>query len=137
MWLTVDIHGDYAPEVLVRPVLERAVAWIHYGEVGVSSQTIWECLAPKECLLNPFSKNHRLPFHPHTPCDGSDFRRCWLLFRLIPEWRPRLPEVVAKHPGWKRLVEHWDELEKLYIKEREQGYSKTFNDRLHEVMGWK
>ncbi len=132
-----DIYGNYTAVTLARPVLKRAVAWLRWGEVGLSSKTIWDCLAPKELRLNPFRKEHVEPSRPSVPCDISDFRRCWLLLRLIPEWQTRLNEVAEKHPAWKALVEHWNELEKLYIKEREQGYSKTFNDRLHEVMGWK
>ena len=132
-----DIYGEYTAVTLARPITERAVAWLRWGETGLSSMTIFNCLAPKELQFCPFKKEHVEPFSPSVPCDISDFRRCWLLLRLIPEWRSRLHEVAERHSGWKSLVEHWDELEKLYINEREKGYSKLFNTRLHEVMGWK
>ena len=132
-----DIYGKYTAVTLARPILERAVAWLRWGEVGISSKTIWDCLAPKECRLQPFSKRCLDDFGPDIPCDFGDFRRCWLLLQLIPEWRSRLHEVAERHPRWHRLVEHWDELESIYVVEREQDRHPKFNARLNEVMGWK
>lgn len=55
------------------------------------------------------------------PLDVDDFRRCYLLLELIPEWRPRLPEVSETFPEWKKLVENWDEMTRLYELEQETG----------------
>ena len=129
--------GDYPPEVLARPVLERAVAWLRRGETGLSSLTIWDCLAPQECQLNPFDDMYRQSLGPTAPWDIHDWRRCWLLLRLIPEWRPRLHEVAERHPKWQALVEHWDELEALYLEERNQTDFPQFRTRLRELLWQK
>lgn len=65
-------------------VLERAVRWIVSGDTGTSSKTIWACMmgVPQEHIN-----------HCSTPCDPSDFGRCYRLFKLIPEWEKRIEEL--------------------------------------------
>jgi len=51
------------------------------------------------------------------PSDGGDLGRCLWLLELIPEWKPRLPEMGAVNAYWAALVANWDELAKLHALE--------------------
>ncbi len=86
---------------------ERMIAWIREGERGISSEVIFEVLADHPLL------EKRYDFA--TPSDASDFYRCFELIRAIPEWEGRLNEVSEKHPHWKLLIEHWQELKLCVI----------------------
>lgn len=58
------------------------------------------------------------------PRDPADLGRCLRLLKLIPSWRKRLPEMSRKHPCWRALVKHWDELEKMMADECGIDWSK-------------
>lgn len=77
--------------------------------------TIWAVMRGVTEYRFLFTGNYS--FSP--PWDPEDFRRCYLLLRLVPEWRDRLHKVEEIFPEWKGLVENWDELTELYEKERE------------------
>jgi hypothetical protein len=85
------------------------VAWLAGGDTGTSSKTIWFVMMGRECTERYWS--------PNTPRDPADFGRCYRLLALMPSWRARLPEVAAKHPGWKPMIDAWDELTALYEEE--------------------
>lgn len=55
------------------------------------------------------------------PLDPSDFGRCHRFLEAVPEARTRLAEVADLSPTWKTLVQHWDELTALYLKELPSG----------------
>lgn len=65
----------------------------------------------------------------------SDFRRCYLLLKFIPEWKQRLHEVAERFPKWKPFVEQWDELTQLYEEERENvdGKARKLYARMREL----
>jgi uncharacterized protein YdcH (DUF465 family) len=86
---------------------ERMIKWIREGDRGISSETIFEVLANHPLLLERYDFS--------TPSDASDFYRCFELIRAIPEWKDRLSEVSKKHPHWKLIIEHWQELESCLI----------------------
>jgi len=48
------------------------------------------------------------------PQDPDDFSRCHRLLRIKPEWRVRMVEVAQRFPAWAPLVEHWDELTRMF-----------------------
>lgn len=98
---------------------QSVLDWMHLGEHGVSSETIVEHIYGVP-LTGRFGKSH-----PHDP---SDLRRCLLLLQASPETRERLPAMATCSPTWKRLTEHWGELEALFIEE--SGGS------LHREFGW-
>lgn len=91
--------GTYFPKPALSPE-----EWAAGRDTGTSSLTIYHVMTGN-------------PSHHHgydTPSDPSDFGRCYRLLKLFPQWKPRMPEVAAKFPKWKRLVAEWDELEKMY-----------------------
>ena len=91
--------------------------WLANGETGISSKTIHAVLTGM--VDNTVFNTSPSWFRYDTPHDPSDFRRCYLLLKFIPEWKQRLHEVAERFPEWKPFVEHWDELTQLYEEERE------------------
>jgi hypothetical protein len=57
-------------------------------------------------------------WHSNTPSDPDDFSRCYRLLLKFPEWRERLQEVADRFPEWKGMVDNWDELERLYLRDK-------------------
>jgi hypothetical protein len=82
------------------PFNERVNTWIVSADVGQSSKTIWAAMLGLDQGEDGIN-------HPHDP---SDLGRCLRLLELMPEWKPRLPELAALDPCWHALVEHWDDL---------------------------
>ena len=76
--------------------------WWHGGDTGISARTIWAVM---------MGRDYPDAERPHS---GGAFARCERLLEQFPEWRPRLPEVAARHPAWAGLVSAWDELATLY-----------------------
>lgn len=77
-----------------QPVLNRALFWAMSGDSGISSEAI---------------ANHMAGYQPRRlspPSDASDRGRCIRLLELIPEWLPRLNEML-----------HYDDANK-----REEGF---------------
>lgn len=68
-----------------KPVEVRALFWALAGESGISSKAIAK-------HMTGFSAEGAFGFIP--PSDSSDRRRCIRLLELIPEWLPRLDEMV-------------------------------------------
>lgn len=68
-----------------KPIERRALFWSMSGDTGVSSEAIAKHMTGN---LNPG------PFGFSPPSDSSDRGRCIRLLELIPEWIPRLPEMV-------------------------------------------
>jgi hypothetical protein len=87
-------------------VQTRAMSWIVGATVGSSSKAIWSTMM-----------RVRQGYHGDYPHDPDDYWRCRNLLRLIPEWRERLHEMSMHGPVWKALVEHWDEIEALFVSE--------------------
>ena len=81
----------------------KAIEWIVSRDTGVSSEAIWAyCMGVKP----------RWGFQ--TPLDIDDFGRCVRLLVLIPEWKTKLKNMAMEHPNWAKLIENWNEIEKLY-----------------------
>ena len=125
------------PEYDHLPIKDRLILWLLLGETGVSSETIAYALSGVK--VQNLQKAHIC--YNVTPCmwdvphDAADFRRCLRLLEYIPEWRKRLPEVAERFPSWKGIVEHWDELERLYEEGRTDADPtfRKFQDRLREL----
>lgn len=86
---------------------EKANWWMRNGERGVSSETIWQTLDDRGISLT-------LPNHPLDP---SDFKRCYLLLKAIPEWKLKLYLMKEVSPVWSRLVDNWDKLTEMLEEE--------------------
>lgn len=99
----------------------RMIIWIRHCNRGISSEVIFETLSGNLLLDDDWGYS--------TPQDAGDFKRCYELLQLIPEWRTRLNEVAEKHPHWKLIVEHWGELESLF--------KEALNDKTAPNPFWK
>lgn len=102
-------------------------AWMHNGDTGTSSETIWSVMT-------------KCPVKYHgAPSDPADFGRCYRLLKVMPSWRPRLSEVAGAFPNseWPALVKHWDELTTLYERDLPTGTCKELYNRMRELRGEK
>jgi hypothetical protein len=90
--------------------LER---WMRGIDTGTSSWTMLITLRPD--LIHRWRTDRT-----GVPHDADDVGRCIRLLRLVPTLAARRAEVAAV-PGWKRLIESWDELEALYDAAEERG----------------
>lgn len=93
---------------------ESVMLWMAGGERGISSETIVSHIYG---LPGPrWGKSH-----PHDP---DDLYRCIKLLQGSPETADRFSEMRTASPEWRTLVDHWDELERLF-------FSEVPTDRYH------
>lgn len=111
-----DRFGGYPEEIMKLPVEKRAMIWAAFGEQGVSSRTIFAVMTGVSEYGTTFPYDWKRFDAPHDP---ADFRRCYLLFKLIPEWRGRLGEVAQAFDKWRPFVDLWGEMTVLWEQERE------------------
>lgn len=76
----------------------EAITWYLNGEKGISSEAIYDRLTYGSTRADWFS-NH--------PSDPSDFRRCELLLRRVPDFRERFADMAGESPVWAALVARW------------------------------
>lgn len=82
-------------EIERRKFANRFSDWVNSGDTGLSSRCIADVMTAGRGDGN-------------YPADADDFGRCHRLLDRFPEWRDRLHEVGAAHPGvWPVLVERW------------------------------
>lgn len=117
------------PEVdLTKPIKERMKFWLKYGERGVSSETMFSVLG-----VDNFGEDIcwcRSSFDYCHPYDPDDFRRCYLLLKMIPEWKSELYKLGHISPAWRNLVNNWDKLTEML---EEQMKTKKPNG-MYELM---
>jgi len=106
----IGIGGNYtnAPPISA-PLAERLLWWVHRGERGASSETIYSVFADRRGL-----RPDRWASVPHDP---DDFRRCRQLLDLIPEWRSRIKEVGLTYPWYRPFTDRWEEMDRLWDEE--------------------
>jgi len=102
-------------------ISENTLIWLLSGDTGRSSLTMCSCL-----YLIP-TKNDKINY-PHDP---DDFGRCMrFLDTLTPDERKTaLLNVSTVSRTWKRLVENWERLEKLYDEDKGKLYKEIKNIR--------
>jgi hypothetical protein len=82
-------------------VVKRSREWREGYDTGLSSVTVW---------AHMMGIKH---FQVDYPLDPADLGRILRLLELIPEWKPRIPELAALSPEWDALVDRWDEIASL------------------------
>lgn len=92
---------------------DKLLRWFVNGHVGVSSRAI----ASAACGI-AYREGKRWG---STPADPSDFKRCLDLIEAVPALRSHLDKVAKTEPAWARIVEKWDELERIYREEQPSG----------------
>jgi hypothetical protein len=88
----------------LQAIAKNAQWWLANGERGISSETMFSYLNRQELRIG---KNES---HPHDP---SDFRRCYLLLKAVPQWRKPayLNKMKPVSKEWSALIDNWDKLE--------------------------
>jgi hypothetical protein len=79
-------------------VSRKAEFWYAHGERGLSSKTMYNVLRNGKSATT------------HHPSDPDDFRRCYLLLRMVPEWKDCLFLMKDVSDVWSNLVDNWDKL---------------------------
>jgi hypothetical protein len=102
------------------------IRWLAQGEVGESSKTMAFTALGQETTFKSY------------PLDPDDFKRCLKLLKAAPEVRLHFSAIRALSPTWAALIDHWDELEALFIEEAGTEWNwrwsapKTY-DRIQEL----
>lgn len=87
--------------------------WLATGDRGTSSETIAWRLTGISFIAPRFGCSH-----PHDP---ADFYRCLKLLDAVPSFQNRLEELRDLSPVWARLVDAWDEIEAVFLREKNDG----------------
>lgn len=107
--------------------LDSEDAWIRGYDTGISSKVIFSVMTSRGVGYTSTRGNN----HPYDP---DDFGRCYRLLEKFPEWRERLHEVKEQSPQWSVLIDHWDELETLYLEEKPAGKAPKLYKRMKELL---
>lgn len=95
---------------------DSAQRWLATGRHGISSETMFTVLTGVNAVRSrDFS-------HPHDP---ADFERCVNLLHEVPELRPLLPNMASVSKEWHALINHWDQIESLFLDEAGLNWTKS------------
>ena len=132
-WVTMDIEDGKVkiidPIKSCSEIDENLIQWLANGERGLSSETIATKLSGINCM-GPFDSKK----FGWSPSDPDDFRRCLLLLEQVPEFKERLHEMKEVSELWGKLVDNWDEFDKLYYEEWDTGKCPKLFDRMKEIV---
>jgi hypothetical protein len=84
-------------------IQERMIFWLGSGERGMGSEAMFEKIS-----------GYKLKGYTYHPCDPDDFKRCYKLLKIIPEWKSELHKLKELSPVWEKLVDNWDKLTEYY-----------------------
>ena len=78
------------------------------------------------------------PRFARYPLDPADFNRCLKLIKSAPEVRGAFPAIRSLDSVWEKLIDHWDELQALFVEEVGWDWSKARSapktyDRMQEL----
>lgn len=90
------------------------IKWLANGKTGISSK------AMAFTALGVKYKDAR-----YYPYDPADFNRCLLLLEVAPIVRESFPKIRELSPEWAAIIDHWDELERLFLDEVGRDWSKA------------
>ena len=99
------MHEDVNASAATDGYTESVLRWLANGQVGLSSKAMAFCAVGIE---------YDRVDHPYDP---ADFNRCLLLVGQIPAIRDAFSKIAKLSPQWAAVIQHWDELEALFIKE--------------------
>lgn len=89
------------------PIQEKVLHWLANGRVGVSSK------AMAMAIVGIKQEPHKIS----TPSDPDDLNRCLLFLEVVPEARSHFNKIAELSPQWKKLIEHWQEVEQCFLEE--------------------
>ena len=98
---------------------EPAKTWLATGEQGLSSSLLFFVMTG----VKPFYLQGRsmVEYANMLPRDVADFRRCDALLSAVPEFAGRMDETVRLYPAWAPLVENWDTLKAMLLRQWKDG----------------
>ncbi len=106
-------------------------AWLNSDDTGMSSLFMATVCAPPHSI--PEQGEHLND--QRYPLDPSDFGRYYRFLEAVPEYRCKLPLIAeAGGPKWKALIDHWGELEALYIEEMKAKSAPKLYARMKELI---
>lgn len=95
---------------------KKILKWFINGETGLSSK------AMAAAVIGIKSQKS----YPHDP---SDFNRCLLFLKAVPEARKHLDKVAKLSKVWKEIISHFSEIEKCFLDEVGLDWKKGKNLR--------
>lgn len=118
----------------ISETIQKAIEWIISDDIGISSKVIFAVMMG----INPENIRDK-----STPCDPSDFGRCYRLLKLIPDWQNRIDELRKVDYGyysmndnshysnlWGKFVDNYKKMCELYEEELPTGKAP----KLYEFM---
>ena len=103
-----EMHNDCEktweePKINSKLDIEQKISWWwNNGERGMSSETMWNCLSGKK------------DFKVSIPYDPDDFKRCYKLLEVIPEWKTELNKLKKLSKTWCNYVDNWELMTMMY-----------------------
>jgi hypothetical protein len=105
-------------------ISERASFWLKHGEQGMSSKAIFQRLGRHQ-----FDKDYR-----NHPSDPDDFKRCYKLLEMIPEWKPLIGEMASVSKEWSNLSANWNKLTEMYEQNVKEDWKNYKEIGMYEFM---
>lgn len=102
-------------------------AWLASDDRGSSSESICRRLFGKPPVKTSLDLQNS---HPHDP---EDFGRCHRFLEVVPEARAKFHLMKDVSPTWKTLVDNWDELTTLYVRELPRGKAPLLYERMKQL----
>ncbi len=89
--------------------------WLANGDTGVSSETMaFRMLGIKRRRIDEY--------HPSDP---DDLNRCIKFLHEVPGARRKLNMIRKVSPVWNAIIDHWSDLEQMFIDEVGYDWSKS------------
>ncbi|SAL01580.1 hypothetical protein AWB80_08158 [Caballeronia pedi] len=105
--------------------------WLLSGDTGVSSETM------AAIALGATSLGGKHHYRGDAPHDPSDFGRCYRLVINVPEIREFFPRIAKKVKPFAGILREWDDLVRIYERDKPMGRSDELCRRIQELRGEK
>lgn len=102
---------------------ENALWWIQNGEHGMSSKTIFNLLGALRISNESMC----------APADPDDFRRCYLLIKAVPQFKPKLHLLKSLGEPWPAIVDNWDKLSAMLEEQMQTGKNNGMYDFMKSI----
>ena len=100
-----------AKQQITKNTMKKVLEWFGSGRVGMSSEAI---------ALNLTLGTTKYKSYPHDP---SDFNRCLMLIKAVPELKENMHKMSKVSDKWEVLIENWEGLESCFINEVGENWS--------------
>ena len=125
----VKIHKNcpktWQPPIVDQSLTEKQKAdwWLKHGERGTSSETMFQKISGRIILTHKEC----------PPLDPDDFRRCYLLFETIPEWKEKLYMMKTVSSVWEKIVDNWQKLSEMLGEQMKTGKPNGLYELMKEL----